>query len=570
LGYRTRPISFWILCFALALVPLQMIADPLLEGALGLGLRLPLIFKYPLLAIAVVIVFGSVFLPMILVPLSFLGMIIEVYLKNVRKIWLLPPVIMIGGYAALFFGEYFIIYSLRAQNDSNNMNVQIPFDINENDLVLYSDSSWFVLNTDIPITYHMAGDDELFMESRRLIERKDCNHIRNINKRSRDKVRIVNFKTYLGGVYRYYKNSNITDSNFCVLIYKEKSQRPLFEIKVETDERTHWWLNYNYMEIEVIAPDGERYIFSGGSARPVKLFPTWRVSCRKNRKTFIGSCEVFFHRSTSRSLSTGVRPHSSTMAHVARAMGLELVRQQDRRAQDVSSMLKQLTAIEREEVKVQFAALMDIIAHPQQPVADMDFSFLVNNGDFIGKNFDIIITGLEDVLPDVGPDEDEAFRRMALFVDMIHSAPTDTFEKYGDRIVALYDKVDIPNRYLWDRRLITKLGFIGPEALPVILGASPLSDKEKFLALCRVGASGRSISEPVLLEMWEDIMSRTGTGTRIQPITIAMKRIGIPVPTVPEDHVHKKRIVEAKERFSDITPQSPTEMCDMNWHRRRR
>ena len=444
------------------------------------------------------------------------------------------------------------------------MAVQIPFDIDKHDLVSDVESSWFVLNTNIPVKYHLLSDDEHAVVSRRLLGSEDCDNFGNRESRNSKHIRRL-------PVYRSSRGRvNLVDQNFCVLAFPEKPSRPLFRIEVESEERKRLWLEYTHVEIKVITPDGKEYIFFDGSAKPLKLLPVWFISCKNNRAFFNRGCNFGYHRASARRLATGALPRSSAMSQVARAMGLEFIREEDRRGQDVTAVLERLAEIEREEIEVQLSVLLDIIARPKEPVTGKEFSFLTDNPSVIVPHFDKIIDGLENVVPLVGRDYDENSRRMAVFVGLIHVAPIDLFIENGDRIIDLFEKTDRSSRFWWQRQLIVRLAFIGPESLPIILQTENLRYRDKFLALCRVGASGRSISEPVLLEMWEDILSRTGTGTRIQPITIAMKRIGIPVPTVPEDHVHKKRIVEAKERFRDITPQSPNEMCDMNWHRRRR
>jgi len=327
LCYRSRPTSFWILCFALSLLLLQAVFEPLLFGVLGFGINI--FFKYFLLAIVLIISFAAFFMPMFLVPLSLVGMVFEVYFKRVSKVWLLPPTVVLGGYVGLFVGERLIIDSLRNKNDHNNTNIDIPFDFEQHDLKINTNNSWLILNTNLPISYHPSDNDIYQNISRRLMQKNNCDEFKNTNSLRDKNIITESIRQPVGGFVGI-------DKAYCVLFFPEDPNRPIFEIEVETERRMHWWFGYTRVEILVISPDGSRHVFAGGSAEPVRLFPRWYLSCRRNYAFFIRGCEFDFSRSASRPLATGVGPHSSAMAQVARAMGLDFVKARDRRARDAS------------------------------------------------------------------------------------------------------------------------------------------------------------------------------------------------------------------------------------------
>lgn len=238
---------------------------------------------------------------------------------------------------------------------------------------------------------------------------------------------------------------------------------------------------------------------------------------------------------------------------------------------DPTLVLAKMATVENETLARQLANIDAMIADPVAKVQGWQVGVVVNRAEALASRADAIMDGLERAAAVGGKDFHRARESGLILARLLASLPQDRFVAFDRRILALYEQAD-DKHWLWEsERLLRRIGDLGAGALPYLVNsrASPPSlNGARIEGLCRVGAVGRSVAEPVLAALWAQSRSGGGDTDIREAIFVAMRRIGGSLPPLSEDKYNQ--LARLQTEWADISPRSPSRVCAIHAERQAR
>ena len=513
--------------------------------------------------------FTGVFLMMLGAPLwsvllinaGMIGTAAEAATGRVSRVWLILPLAFYGGYWTLAAQDHLRLNALSAAYDAANAGVDIPFDPARQSLAFVEEGSggWFTRNYALPVAYSVNGNFPEGYLSHRIMDAATCAKVRETPALSAAFVKTSWFHD--GDSIR----SRRLEKRFCSLSMPERPERPLVQVSRREERTVDGSLPVTRVTTTVTMPDRTSFRLMGGVAAPLAWLPMPVVGCALNSAAPSWDCGAQFRRDRFTPIVSGRTRYERDSAVLARALGLRPVPASDRKGGDPRIVLSRMSTVEHTTLERQLENIDAMIADPLAKVRDWQVGVVASRADALASRAGAIMTGLERAASFEGKDFYRARESGRILARLLAQVSRDAFAGFGPRILALYARAN-DKHWLWEvGPLLSRLGEVGPGALPVLVRAPRSSRLAAAEGLCRVGSAGRSASEPVLLAMWTNARGNGSDRDLREVLFVAMRRAGVSPPPLSEDE--HGRLGRLSAEWADISPRSPSRVCAVSAER---
>jgi hypothetical protein len=504
---------------------------------------------------------GAMLWSVALINLGMIGTALEAIVRANMLWWLALPIVFYGVYWTNFAVEHQQLSGLTRSFDTANASVATGFDPESQDLVFHNekDAAWMVRNYDIARVYIADAKTAGGYRSFRLVEDSVCKRVSDNGDALRDAgITIQLLFTHLPSG-RYAKIDRL-----CLLSMPETpSKEPVKVSKTRNQEKNEGRLPTVQHQISIDFPDGRLFEILGGTASPLTFFPQPLLGCFPNEPKGVWECFQVFWRETHTPILSGTSKLHRDLEATAKALDLAAAEPGIRNGTDSSALLMQISKIEEIALSLQLERLQEIMSDPVSAEPLHRFELIISRPEILELKATAIMDALERIAEISGKGQGHAPSNGRELARLIAQLPTQSFLRYGDRILASFSNAD-DKHWLWMvRPLVRKLGYLGTAALTVLSDERlwgkqrPVSDAA-FEAACLIGAPGRATLEPLLLKAWDE--EGFSMGSRPE-IFVALRRLGATPPPFENDkfELYNKLVAE----WADISPQSPVDVCNV-------
>ncbi len=499
---------------------------------------------------------GAALWSIFLVNAGMVGIVLEAAIGRIFRWWLVVPLAFYGGYWAIVVQQRLELRMLSASYETANAHVAIPFDPARQSLVFDNGESgaWLTEHYGMPVTYAANNNFPEGYLSHRIVDEATCDKIRQAPAMRAAFVHTSGFHD--GDSIRTWR----LVKRFCALSMPERPELPMVRVSRQEEKYHQGSMPVRRYTTTVTSPDGRHFQLLAGSVYPLTWWPMPVMGCMLNSASPSWDCAAGFRR---------VRITLVPGSVLTRALGLEKVDPSNRRGADPAPVLAKAAAMEDAVLERQLANIDAIIEDPAR-TRDWQTDVIRNRPDALESRAEAIMKGLERAAALAGNDRYVAGGNGRTLIHLVANLSKDRFVEFGPRILAIYAAAG-ERHWLWETTsLLGRLGDLGPAALPYLVDPKRNSRVFRFATiegLCRVGAAGRSLSEPKLIAMWTNTRDRPNRDT-LAAIYVAMRRIGIAPPPLAEDKYNRLAVLQGE--WADISPQSPSRVCAVGAERRAR
>lgn len=520
----------------------------------------------------------AMFWSVLLVNAGMIGIVIEVWMGRVARLWLIVPVAFYGYYYSSVISDYATLRKLGNDYEIANSKVEIPFNPNRHALVFNGEDdygSWYTQNYALPVAFSRNTNYPEGYRSSRLMPSDLCATVREYS--ALKAAQIYTFGVSDGDDI----GSRKFETRFCNLNMPERPRLPIVSVVRKEQAGFEGALPFTRSTTTVTMPDGKIFTLFGGVAGPLSWLPMPIVGCGFDTGGPDWNCGAGFWRNGFTPIVSGNTRYRRDEVVLADALGLKRVELGDRRGGDQTLVLARMAEVEGATLKRQLAQIDKMVA---DPLADADWQVGVveSTGSALLARAEPIMSGIERAATYQTPLEHAKARNNGrVLAKLLANLPRDRFVAFGPRILALYrDNVDPPptlnskassrieSHWLWEsEELLRRIGDLGPDALFVATdrrALAPSVNSAGIEAICRIGAAGKGAA-PVLLDMWE---KHDGSDRDEQrALFVAMRRIGINPPPIPESKDERQRRAPTNGLFGGLVkrPLSPMDMLLKDW-----
>ncbi|MFT4159823.1 hypothetical protein [Shinella sp.] len=508
----------------------------------------------------------AMFWSALLVNAGMIGIAAEALLGRVSRWWLLVPFVFYGSYWSVALNDHMTLRSLSASYDAANASIAIPFDPVDHALAFVNGDAgpWLTQNYALPVAYSVIPNLAEGYLSHRMMDAAICSRVRETPA----------LRAALINVFGFHDGDAISsrrmETRFCDLSTPERPELPLVQVFQKAEKLLDGSLPITRVTKTVTMPDGRQFQLLGGVAAPLRWIPMPVIGCGLDSAQSSWGCGVQFSRKRFMPIVSGNTRYLRDEVVLARALGLQSVAIEDRKGGDPTLVLAKMASVEDETLARQLANIDAVIADPFAKTGDFQIDLVVNQAEALTSRADMIMVELERLAAVSGNDFSRAQESGLVLARLLASLPRNKFVGFGQRILALYERVD-DKHWIWRAEpLLGRLGELGTGALPYLINARslpPSLNAARIEGLCRVGLAGRSVAEPALVTLWS--RSRDGAERDIrEAIFVAMRRIGGAMPLLVE--AEPGQIASLQSRWVDVSPRSPSRVCAIRAERQAR
>jgi hypothetical protein len=487
----------------------------------------------------------------ILINAGMIGIAYEALTASVSRRWLYLPLAFYSGYYALAIKDRLLLESIQNAATAANASIRVPFDPLRQALVFETRGEGsYTYTYNLPVVYGVARERPEGFISTRMIDREICKTV-GLNRSMRD-ASISTFGFHdedSAGISRM-------EGRFCTLNMPERPLLPMVRVSQQEEKTSTYGLHMTRNLTTITTPEGKKFELQGGFSAPLKWFPMPVMGCGLNSGGPSWDCDAGFLRDGFTPIVPGLGKFGRDSANLAASLGLKRVAIADRIGADPSLVLEKIAEFERNTLAHQLAKVDAMVADPLTRFEHHDVNLIINRSEALASRAEAIMSGLERAVALGGTNPDRTKATGITLAQLLTSLPRAQFVSFRTRILALYAANPDKKHWLWEWPLLVYVGELGVEALPILRDALqvPRRDKSHLIqGLCRVGASGRTVAEPILLDLWA---SATDDHSAKQLLYVALRRIGIPLP--PKSSAPEAALVA---EWADISPSSPSRVC---------
>jgi hypothetical protein len=518
----------------------------------------------------------AMFWSVLLINAGMIGIGVEALIGRVSRRWLMVPLAFYGGYYVWALSDRATFSVLSASYVASNAKVAVPFDANAQSLVFTGGGDgggWFTQNYDLPVAYTSNDNYPEGYRSTRMMPNAVCSKVR--ENKALSAAQVHSFGFHDGDAIQDRK----MEARFCDLGMPERPSLPIVTVSTVEEKISEGLLPVTRVARTVTTPDGRRFTLLGGIAAPLKWFPMPAMGCGLNSGAASWNCDAGFLRDSFTPIVPGATRYSRDMLVLAEALGLKRMAIADRKGGDATLVLAKLAQVEADTLTRQLAALDQMIADPLAKNPQWDLGVVRNRPEALLSRADAIMAGLENAASVSGSERWKARESGRILAGLVAGLPRERFVRYGPRTLALYRANFEPvaregdrkaeSHWLWETEsLLRRLGNLGPEALFVATdrrASVPNVNGAGVEAMCRVGAAGRAVAGPVLLDMWRGLEANDRDGRAA--LFVAMRRVGVAVPPIVESEKDRARRERGNGAFGGVFAKqlSPMDELTRDW-----
>jgi hypothetical protein len=493
--------------------------------------------------------------PTITINLGFIGLGYEALARpGVSRLWLVAPVVWFGGYAVAATMNHHDFDVLKEALAAQNVGKTMPF-APEHDALVFEPkgglavASNVVRSYDVPVAYQTNPN---LMTATHLASRIGDAEI---CRRIREDPLFNDSGIYSSG---FHENHTFI-RGLCVYYAPEDPALPPVTVSISGKE-THPgpWLPYEVDHLRIEDATGRSIDLVVGYSAPLQWWPAPMFGCALNDAAASWDCFAGFGREGRQGLgSTDPAVPGGLLTVVAGALGLKRSAASERRAEIDAAENPLLETVVERQLDVALANLDRVIADPASGVTRPDVAGLGERPDLLAPRADAMIATLARALDGGAKTRGEGL----VLESMLAALDDETFRRVGDSILAVFAARPDLDPDAVERTLPTRLGDLGPAALPVLerLAFAPRRPREgPFFGICRVGAPAAYLAERVA-----EAMPKTSRSDAAHTAAyLALLRMGRPdlADTDPEadSRFMAKRYANMRQT---VTPSSPASVC---------
>lgn len=377
---------------------------------------------------------GAPFWSVYLINLGFIGVGAEAVSGRVGKGWLIFPIAWFVGYTGYALGDHLVLWNLQKQTAAANADVQIPFDLTQQELVLEGSLSngWLVNNYALPLVYGRQDVKGAWRYSfTRLIDRAECDRIRKDKSLRASGIVVVGFHD--GDRER---GTRKFETRFCDLSRPETPTLPIALVRRVKSNRVVSHLPVTDTVTTVTLPDGSNFSLRGGYAAPLSWIPKPILGCALNSAGPSWDCKVGFIRKRFTQLNDSESRYGSDDVVLARALGLKPVARSDRKAIDPAQARADTAMAFKRILDEETANLDRALTDPTAQIGSVPFSALRGRMDIILPRLGAMVLAVErgvEIRRNARSNAQQIFH-------LIMQAPASEIAPYRERLEALTAK----------------------------------------------------------------------------------------------------------------------------------
>lgn len=384
-----------------------------------------------------------------LLNLGMIGLVLEVPIRRfaldtarTSLLWLLVPFAYFGWYASMAYSDQMALNDLREQYDASNATISIPFDQDEQELVLkggaHSYAGTLTQDFGLNVAYEENENAAQGYLSTRLLEEDKCSQIRNEPLMRAAFIHVFGFHD--GEV----PGRRRLASRYCSLRMPAKPAKPNVVVTSSVTEGLFQGLPVKTVENRIQTPDGDQFVLRGGTAAPYPWFPQPILGCALNSGAPSWDCFSFLSRESFTAIISSETRYGEDVRSLANALGLSHTEPNERATTGSDTIEEKL----QQAIKVQ---LERDIADVQEAVADPSIRLTVHSTKVLERS--------PDELRSLAPQIVDGIQRAGQIVDnpyryretgrtlagLFGKLPQDVQDAYADEMTLLYRKADEAN-----------------------------------------------------------------------------------------------------------------------------
>ncbi|MCV9965124.1 hypothetical protein OIU34_24915 [Pararhizobium sp. BT-229] len=284
----------------------------------------------------------AMFWSAVLINASMIGVVIEVIVGRVSRLWLVLPLVFYGGYWIAATLDHFALRELSSRYDVANARVVTGFDPVRQALVFEGDGdgAWLTRNFALPVAYSVNPNFPEGYLSNRMIEITVCTKVR--GSRALQAAFVHGFGFHDGDAIR----SRRLEERFCNLSMPERPDLPMVVVGREETKDFEKSLPIKRITTTIAMPDGRRFELFGGVASPLSWIPMPIMGCALNSGPPSWDCTAGFWRNGFTPIVSGNTRYSRDSTVLAKALGLKPMAIDDRVGGDSTVVLAKIAEIE--------------------------------------------------------------------------------------------------------------------------------------------------------------------------------------------------------------------------------
>lgn len=382
----------------------------------------------------------------LLVNLGMLGLAIEVPVRRFKfteartsLMWLLIPFAYFGWYGIIAYNDNKALQNLRAEYDTSNANVSVPFDPENHSLVLFGGAENYAdaLTQDfgLPVAYAKNENVSEGYLSTRIIEHELCTRVRN------EPLMKAAFIYTFGFHYEDRSGYRQLESRFCSLRMPEQPKEKFVSVSTSRTETSISGLPVKLIENHIGLPDGREFVLRGGTAAPYPWFPKPVLGCALNSGAPNWDCFHGFSRNSFTPIVSSATRHGGDVRVLAKALGLMPTDTNDRAAVHSEILEDKLQQITELQLEHDVQALKEAVADPSSQLSVHSVRVLEQSSDILLPMAPLIVDGIKRAaqISDNPYRNSETGRTLARLFGKL---PPDVQDKYADDMSLLYERAD--------------------------------------------------------------------------------------------------------------------------------
>ena len=393
--------------------------------------------------------FGAALLTGMLVNVGMVGMAIEVPIRRFASrgastslMWLLIPLPYFGGYGFSAYNDHSALQDLRAEFDTANANVSVPFDPARHSLVLvdraHSYAGTLTQDFGLPVAYSENENQTEGYLSTRLAEQDLCTQVRN------EPLARAAFIHAFGFHDGDRVGDRHLDSRFCSLRMPAKPQNTIIAVATIERETTVGGLPVKLIENLVTMPDGVEFVLRGGTAAPYPWFPLPVLGCALNSGAPSWDCFVGFSRDSFTPIVSSATRYGGDAHVLARALGLMPTAPHDRSAVDSDVVEEEVQQVVERQLERDIADLREAASDPAIQLTVHSTKVLQQTPAALLALAPMIVQGIKRA----AQVSDNPFRNRETgrtLANLFGQLPRDVQDEYAGDMTLLYERADRAN-----------------------------------------------------------------------------------------------------------------------------
>jgi hypothetical protein len=489
---------------------------------------------------------------------GFIGLGVEAATGRVNRLWLILPLLWFGGYGAAAALSRFELIALKKELVRANAGQAVAFDPARNALVfdpggdvLSGAAEELVKSTTLPVAYesnrNFEGASHL---SHRLGGAETCRRIREDPAAGAVGIR----------AFGYHRDGRLVEGE-CLYYAPQDPVLPVYRVSASEGRVEAGLLARRLATIRIEAPSGRTASLRTATAEPLGWIPLPVIGCAMTSTNW--GCFATFYRSRTHSAGGSEALGGGAVAAVADALRLGARRAGPPAEESAQSVAAALDGVTAARTEASLANLDRMLVGDEGRFTVHDVAGLKERPGLLAPRAAKMAAAFAAAASGGVATREKASVLRGLLADL---DPAD-FQRIEDRLLELYDKGRVTIAASDHDPLVTRLGNLGPRALPMLernIGDGGGGNANVILGLCRVGLAAAGSADTVAAVL--RATGRSPGGEVHSAAYVALLRMGrADLADSDPDSANGYRKSEYEAVRRSVRPSSPPGVCVDDW-----